>query len=501
MKTKQLTSRQRQFLELVSQAVFANPFSEDRRRADLAIAGSAPSDREEHGLPKALERIRASLKELDEQGKSDLGKHSGQDRMLLETAHLFDIFHLFVARFDKLIRDQIEAPADLLPVPFAGEALRLLAGRGFNDRDAVRYFATFYQLRRAFHFIHCDLIGRSDSMKELRRSLWNNVFTADMRLYERALWNRMDDFSTLLMGETGTGKGAAAAAIGRSGFIPFDEKKRCFAASFMSTFIAVNLSQFSESLIESELFGHRKGAFTGAVDSHDGVFARCSPYGSIFLDEIGDVSVPVQIKLLNVLQNRVFSPVGSHETRQFRGRVITASNRPIDELRSKGAFRDDFFYRMCSDVIVVPPLRRRIAEDPRDLDDLLTVTLRRIIGGGHAREEGVIEHMAAAVREAIFSSVGPDYAWPGNVRELEQAVRRILITGGYDGDLRPSADGPETALVAGIREGQISAKEMLTGYCRLLYERYDTYEEVARRTELDRRTVKKYIEMQEKRKA
>ncbi len=137
-------------------------------------------------------------------------------------------------------------------------------------------------------------------MRNLRLHLWNNVFTHDIRWYEQYLWNRMEDFSTLLLGETGTGKGTAAAAIGRSGFIPYDEKKGCFTESFTRNFIAINLSQFAESLIESELFGHKKGAFTGAVEHHDGVFTRCTPYGSIFLDEVGDISVPIQVKLPSI---------------------------------------------------------------------------------------------------------------------------------------------------------------------------------------------------------
>src|SRR5207342_3171077 len=171
------------------------------------------------------------------------------------------------------------------------------------------------------------LIGQSPCLKELCRHLWNNIFTHDIRWYDRYLWNRMEDFSTLLLGETGTGKGAAANAIGRSAYIPFDSRRGAFAESFAVGFIGVNLSQFSQTLIESQLFGHRKGAFTGAVEAHEGVFAQCSPHGAIFLDEIGDVSVPVQIKLLQVLQERSFCPVGSHETLRFRGRVIAATNR------------------------------------------------------------------------------------------------------------------------------------------------------------------------------
>src|SRR5206468_6388704 len=130
--------------------------------------------------------------------------------------------------------------------------------------------------------------------------------------------------------ETGTGKGTCASSIGRSGFIPFDERRGCFVESFTHGFTALNLSQFPETLIESELFGHRKGAFTGAVEAHEGVLARCSPYGAIFLDEIGDVSVPVQIKLLQVVQERIFCPVGRHEPIRFRGRVIAATNKSLD---------------------------------------------------------------------------------------------------------------------------------------------------------------------------
>jgi transcriptional regulator with GAF, ATPase, and Fis domain len=323
-------------------------------------------------------------------------------------------------------------------------------------------------------------------MRRLRHALWNNVFTSDVRTYVNHLWNRMEDFSTLMLGETGTGKTAAAAAIGRSGLIPYDHKRGRFAASFTSTFVAANLSQYPESLIESELFGHRKGAFTGAIDNHEGLFERLSNYGALFLDEIGEVSVPIQIKLLNVLQERRFSPVGSHEQVRFDGRVIAATNRPISELRESDAFRDDFLYRLCSDVIEVPPLRQRIEEHPAELEQLVSLLITRATG----REAPELIDMVIG---SLETSLPDAYSWPGNVRELEQAVRRILLNGHYQGIAAGDGGGDEQSLADEFREGRLTATELTTRYCRLLYAQLGSYEQVARRIELDRRTVKKYI--------
>ncbi len=324
-------------------------------------------------------------------------------------------------------------------------------------------------------------------MRILREHLWDCVFTHDIRWFETRLWNRMEDFSVLLLGETGTGKGAAAAAIGRSGFIPFDPARNCFAASFTRNFVAMNLSQYSEGVLESELFGHRKGAFTGAVENHEGLFSRCAPHGVIFLDEIGDVAVPVQIKLLQVLQERLFYPVGSHEARRFSGRVVAATNRPLDELRGAGRFRDDLYYRLCSDVITLPTLRERLREDPAELYLLLASILQRLTGESDGRGQ-------ALVRKALERDLERGYPWPGNVRELEQAVKRIVLTGEYRGGEPRGRGRDETErLCGGVRDGSFSAEELLVRYCALLYRRHGSYEEVARRTRLDRRTVKRYV--------
>jgi hypothetical protein len=484
-KQHKLSPEDRQFFEAVRQCAFINPFTDERREADLRAVGLATGD-----WGEALKGLLAELKRRVEKlvlstGALERDLFDAKDQELVMSGVLFSLFHRRMPEFDALIRQQIKAGDALCEAPFTVAVIDDLLQYGFSREEAEQYIGIFYQMRRAFYFISNGLVGESPCMKHLRKRLWDNIFTHDIRWYVRGLWNRMEDFSTLLLGETGTGKGAVAAALGRSGFIPYLTARRCFAESFTRAFVAINLSQFSETLIESELFGHRKGAFTGAVERHEGVFARCSPHGAIFLDEIGDASEPVQIKLLQVLQQRTFSPVGSHEACRFKGRVIAATNRDLHALRREGTFRDDFFYRLCSDQIELPTLRLRLQESPSELDALVRHMLVRL--GGDA-DAGTL----SAVLEALEKGVGRDYAWPGNVRELEQAVRCVLLTGAYRGD-NTTSSGEDAWLVA-LERGDLSANELTSGYCQRLFRCYGSYGEVARRTGLDWRTVKKYVE-------
>jgi MoxR-like ATPase len=480
-----LSAADREFFAALGDVVFANPFSQERARSIVRLApdakpGDLTMDRE------ALARVVGpKLTPLLREGATALQRLGGEDRRLVEPALLYVGYHRCVPHLDALIEQQARQSGDPLPVPFADEVIADLVRGGLTREQAPRYFALYYQLRRAFYFIHRSLAGDCESMRRFREALWNNVFTHDMRGFETALWNRMEDFSTLLLGETGTGKGQAAAAICRSAFIPYLPQERRFAANFTETFIAINLSQFSEQLIESELFGHRKGAFTGAIDHHQEVFERCDPHGALFLDEIGEVSIPAQIKLLQVLQDRTYTPVGGREKKRFSGRVVAATNRPLGELRRQGRFRDDFFYRLCSDVIELPTLRQRIAESPKELEQLVELLVSRIAG---AQSPALV----ASVLDALEANLPRGYPWPGNVRELEQAVRRILLTGRYTADLPRDAQAGED-LEALLAEGRLTADEMLARYCAMLYRRLGSYTAVAERTGLDPRTSRKYI--------
>lgn len=487
MPKAKLKSEDKEFFSLVSKAAFANPFSEQRAELNRKISGRnyyVPWREMEKEVIREIERRSAGL---DEEGLARIGDFQGADRDLMEHVFLFTVFHYFIDKFDDLIRRQIDAGQQPVTVEFAEEGLSQLNDRGFSREDANRYFSLFYQIRRGYHFIDRGLIGTSDSMRLLRMNLWNNIFTHDINHYERYLWDKMEDFSTLLLGPTGSGKGAAAAAIGRSGFIPYDEKKNTFTDSFTRMFIPINLSQYAEALVESELFGHTKGAFTGAVSAHEGLFTLCGPHSSIFLDEIGDTSIQIQIKLLQVLEERVFSPVGSHNKLEFHGRVIAATNRSIDTLRVEGKFRDDFYYRLCSDCIIVPGLQQRVRENPAELDELIACTVQRITG--HKAAE-----LDRAVKEVIKSELGSDYHWPGNVRELAQCIRRVIIKRSYAGDKTVELMDETRKLAQGIQTGAMSAQSMLAAYCHILYTKHGSYQEVAHITGLDRRTAKKYIQ-------
>ncbi len=475
--------------ERVSSAVFANPFGADRHALDLELAGARPSVTRDALIALVVDRVRALLSAVAVDGRIDVRRFGARDRELVERAVLFVAFHDFADACDEHIEAQIAAGATAEPLPaaFAVQLVEHLRAHGLTTSAATHYVAIIFQMRRGFVLVDRALSGRAASMRALRERLWANVFTHDIGRYEKWLSGRMEDFSTILLGETGTGKGTAAAAIGRSGFIPFDRAQGRFAESFVAAFSAVNLAEFPASLLESELFGHRKGAFTGAVDHYDGALARCSRHGAVFLDEIGDVEVPVQIKLLRVLQDRELTPVGSHQSVRFSGRVIAATNQDLDELRRQGRFRDDFYYRLCADVLVIPPLRQRLAEDRDELAVVVDKVVARIVGGASAE-------LRDEVLAVIERDLPTDYPWPGNVRELEQCVRRVLLTRRYDGDTSRRAAGPAAQLREAIETGHLQARDLVSRYCQLLYARLGTYEEVARRTGLDRRTVKRHVD-------
>ncbi len=480
-----LSASDKNFLSVIKKAALENPFSEERRSLDIMITGISSSESGDKTTAGLIKTVTSKVAELEKKGIKNIYSVQDEDRKLVELLVLFYLFYRYKKDFDDFIYKQIHEDKKNLRLEFAAKAKTELEKWGFSQASIKNCFEEAFQLRRAFFFIKKSIIGKSPVMKSLRKSLWENVFTHNIDIYKKYLKKKMEDFSTLILGDTGTGKGAAASAIGRSGYIPFDMKKLKFKESFTSSFISINLSQFPQTLIESELFGHKKGAFTGAFDNYSGVFKRCSPYGAIFLDETGDISIPVQVKLLQVLQDRIFYPVGSYEKERFYGRVIAATNLSLDNLRKEGKFRDDLYYRLCSDIIVVPTLYERIQSYAGELTDLINFLIERMLGRPSPE-------LADMVNKTIDKKLGKQYLWPGNVRELEQCIRSVIIKKDYKGDTLCEISSP-SKISNHLHSGTLSAKDLVKGYCKILYERYGTFEEVAKKTSLDRRTVNKYI--------
>jgi len=352
--------------------------------------------------------------------------------------------------------------------------------------DPPHLFACFFQIRRAFFHIYNNIVGGSMPAARLRAAAWQSIFTHDMRRYRRVMFDRMTDITTLVTGPSGTGKELVARAIGLSRYIPFDAKTKSFTEDFAGSFVALNLSALSPTLIESELFGHRRGAYTGALEDRAGWLEVCPPLGTVFLDEIGELDAAIQVKLLRVIQTRTFQRLGDTATRHFKGKIIAATNRDLGEEMASGSFRTDFYYRLCSDLIRTPTLREQAAASQEELRSLILFITRRVIG-----EEG-----AAGLTEEVFEWIaghlGPDYAWPGNFRELEQCVRNVLIRKEY----HPASTGSSSQgdrLADDINAGRLTADQLLRRYCSLVYSQTRNYEETARRLGLDRRTVKSKV--------
>lgn len=472
---------------------FANPFLEHRIERERRILGDAYILSQPYWslLPDLdrksnIDRLAALCAELVETVQTRLREGISASREELQLHDDLVIYFLY-ERYRESILDVIQSddPSARVEVysRFRGDVASYLS----NRIEAAHLFACFHQVRRAFHHIFRNIVGRSLAAAKLRAAIWESIFTHDMRRFRRSLFARMADVPTLITGATGTGKELVARAIGLSRYIPFDEKRERFAAA---PFIALNLSALSPTLLESELFGHKKGAFTGAIGDREGFLESCGTVGTVFLDEIGELDPAVQVKLLRVIQSRTFQRLGDTAPRNFEGKIIAATNRNLAGEIRKGSFREDFYYRLCADTITTPALHEQLAGNDDELAHLVHFICERIAGEDEA------DALASEVLHAIEESPGRAYQWPGNFRELEQCVRSVMLRGSYR-PAEPAGLADRRQQIANrILSGTFNADDLLRNYCTLLYATTRNYSQVAVKLGLDRRTVRAKVDPQ-----
>ena len=291
---------------------------------------------------------------------------------------------------------------DYLTKPFSRDQLRLTVSKAFEYRGLKRENVRLKDALAEKEQVKGEIIGQSAKMT---------------KLMERVQRVAASQASVLLTGESGTGKEIIARALHRG-------SPRADGA-----FVAVNCAAIPKDLMESELFGHLKGSFTGALKDREGKFSQASG-GTLFLDEIGELPLDLQPKLLRALQEQVIEPVGG-SPEQIDVRVVAATNRDLEQAMESGQFREDLFYRLAVVPIELPPLRER----REDIPLLMTFFLKK-----HHADAGV------SVADEVLARLS-DSAWPGNVRELENVVEQMLIL--RQGEQLSVADLPPRILRSG----------------------------------------------------
>jgi transcriptional regulator with AAA-type ATPase domain len=495
-----MSPSERAFLNAVSQLAYCNPFLPEWVKHERAALGSDFVEGEpvrsfsvnEPRRPRAnVWRIAGRAEKLAEELRARLARPiraAEPELVLYEDAVIYLLYQRFYRRF----YDVSFEPAG----NNAGGRWRFyqdflvdwshffgIDGVMFPTRHDPRHtFACFRQIVRAFEQIFQAIIGSSMPAARLRAAVWQSIFTHDMRRYRRTLYQRMSDFATLITGPSGTGKELAARAIAQSRYVPFDDRKLTFGDDEAVAFFPINISALSPTLVESELFGHRRGAFTGAIGDRQGWLEACPQLGSVFLDELGDLDPAIQVKLLRVIETRTFHPVGDTASRQFQGKLIAATNRDLAVDIREGRFREDLYYRLCSDQIATPSLAEQMEDSPNVLREIVIYMARRVAGAE-------AETLAPEVTAWIEKNLEADYPWPGNYRELEQCVKNVLIRRDYR-PVRSGSRDPAAEFAQELNLGRLTAEQVLSRYCTLVYRQTGSYEETARRLKLDRRTVK-----------
>ncbi|MEI6233260.1 MAG: sigma 54-interacting transcriptional regulator [Planctomycetota bacterium] len=338
---------------------------------------------------------------------------------------------------------------------------------------------------RCYHGLQA-IVGFSGAMTKIRMNAWSACFGQSL---EDALFVHriIRDQNVLILGETGTGKELVAWAIQAGTVGPG------IAEVQHPPTAAVNAAAFPENLVESELFGHVRGAFTGAVAERPGRI-KLANRGTFFLDEVGDLPLPTQAKLLRVIETDRLIPVGSDKEVDLDVRYIAATSKDVDEMIGKHLFRRDLHQRLAGVELNVPPLRER----PEDIVHIAEAFVTKIRDQNRGKHEAFssLASRIGSVQERVRSVEFQSYPWPGNVRELENTIRTLILNPEMRKTVKPAAP-VESKTSSGripteIEKGQASladVKRWYTGHVLALNDNNLTH--TAKRLDIDRSTLKR----------
>ncbi|OXU14483.1 sigma 54-interacting transcriptional regulator [Sedimentisphaera salicampi] len=463
-----LTKNELSFISSAFESVFANPFASDK--GDNTLQDSLPQE-------ELNEKLLQIIKRLEESGLELVQDFPFQEKGIAEKLFISSSYLRFAGKLSSKACEAFKAESPL-SIDFGSEGLLSLEKHGFEKSKANRIFSSFFQLERAKGCIEDSISGHGRVAEDFRKQLWDCVFSSSFENYINFFSESSVHFPILICSQPGCERTRAAEAAALSGFIGYNEKKQSFKTDMQKLYASADMSGCREDEAESFIFGRGKGAFLWADSPAKGVLDKPSAGGIAFIDGIENLTARLAEKLRLALETGFCSPAGETKRNALESRVFAGLTEDTSQLGSG--------LKMCfAKTLTVPPLRERIDQSRDNLALIASKALEQCTGISNPEA-------AEKLSEQLIVKGGLEYSWPENERELSCFVKSFLLSGGEE--LISESDNSHGKDFLSSRP---TAAKLLSDYCKMLYEEYGSYEQAARTAGLDRRTAKKYIEMDE----
>ncbi|AQQ09597.1 Transcriptional regulatory protein ZraR [Sedimentisphaera cyanobacteriorum] len=462
-----LTKNELSFISSAFDSVFANPFAAEKRN---------PACPEGFSPDQLNERLLGIIKRLEESGLELIQDFPAQEKGIAEKLFISSSYLRFAGKLYSKAAEAFKAESPL-KIEFGAEALLSLEKHGFERKNANRLFSAFFQIQRARLSVEDSIWGIGQSAEDFRKQLWDSVFSSNFENYINFFAESPEHFPSLIISQPGCLRNRAAKSSAMSSFIGFNEKKQSFKTDFQKLYAFADISGCREDEAESLIFGRAKGAFFWADSAAKGVLDKPVSGGIAFIEGLENLSPRLSEKLRIALDKRFYCPAGDTKQNTLETRIFAG----MQEGSEISAGLKNCFAK----IIRLPSLKRRIDDSSDNIAIIVSNILREFLA---VRSDEISEKLT----EQIIKSARSRQNWPMNEMELTSLVKSFIISGRDEQfcDCRPDLNKE-------LLSSRPTASELLSDYCKMLYEEYGSYEKVARTADLDRRTAKKYIEMDE----